>query len=915
MTRKKSPKINSITTAELEIICAEDTLTLTPNKRTCSNLTDRAVQFKMQEKKACKVPKIFDLDRWVRDRFSDLRMANIMPFSRSAIISEGAYAGYWIKEFCFDKTVCESLNVTDYLPSMMKADKIASRWKFGCDYICDTPLSSRYMYWRKNVYQQLKQSGFVTINQAIEMVIDAIYAGKLHVPKNVAIYSFDEIPPLYQDLFTAISEKAEFLRIEIQHDKKALWQKVQTQNKGEQYETVARWAYEFQMDNPAKRIAIVVPDMEANKNRIIRALDDLFKPQWSLDLQSYKLAYDVSLGDKLTSLSFINDALFTLSINQASENTESIARLFRIPSIKHFNIERFARLRYANKIVTSGTLEAPLSTIYMHQECPLQIRKRLANFEDILTSAPVEQLPSEWSRTFSEALDSLGWLRDAGSSEKISNGIDGLNECFDKLAGLDLHVGMIGRNVAHNILASYCEYHTVNASVGDTPISILGTLEAAGLEYDAFWVVDCNADVFPSMVSLNDCLPLKLQADLEAPHSSVQREFDYTNRLFDRYKSSCSNLYTSFVLENEKSVKMKPAYVLDSIEEIPSISSLICEDVTTRKELHYQRFSVVRTTDLEPAPVKLTGDNQKVIKGGTSVIDSIQHCSMGAYIKHELGFKQISSNSSIGYTAVERGDVLHEALEYFWGSVIKLTEARGNLTDHETLISLTDQEMELLVDEGIETGFFWVARDDVPPMLKGSEKQLLKRTLIEWLETEKERAPFNVVAIEMTKTIQLGDYSVKVRLDRVDDVILGNSNIAIAIDYKSGENDINQAMASKFKSQLPLASLPSTSTNMTGKTRPVFTGEIGAVGYANVRLNGSALSGIGRDDSLLDFGVSDANNHRSRSAPKGWTELQTHWKEKMVDSIKNYAEGRLTYTPSKKACEFCPNKNFCEYSV
>jgi probable DNA repair protein len=915
MSPKITSKINSITSAELDVICADNTLTITPNKRTCSNLTDRSVEYKMKDKKACKVPDIFDLDRWIRESFNTLRMANIAPFSRAAIITESAYAGYWVKEFSFDTTICESLNVKDYLNPMIKADKIASRWKFGHDYDCDTPLSGRYKEWRKSVYSQLSSSGFVTINQAVDMIINAIQRGEITLPENVAIYSFDEIPPLYQALFDVLAEKSKLIKIEVQNDKQSVWKKLGVQNKSAQYETVARWAMEYYTNNPGKRLAIVVPDMEANKKRIIRELDDLFKPQWTLDLQSYKLAYDVSLGDKLTSFSFVNDALFALSIDTAKDSIDTMARLFRIPSIKHFNIERFTRHKYANKLLNDGAFESSLRKIYMHQECPLQIRKRLVDFDDIMQLTPNLQLPSEWAKTLSAALDSLGWLRDAGTSEYISNGIDGLKECFDKLGSLDMHLGAIDKILAHKLLSSYCEFHTVGASVGDTPISIFGTLEAAGLQFEAIWVVDCNAGVFPSMVSLNDCLPLALQKETGAPHSSVAREFEYTNRLFDRYKSSCSNLFTSYVNEDEKNVLVSPAYVLESVESIPSISEIIYDDLMSRKQLHYKRFDVVSNLDTECAPVKYADGKYRVLKGGTTLVDDTLRCSMGAYIKHELGFREISINRSIGYTSKERGDIFHEALEFFWSEVKKLTVLNNKANDHETLCTLSYPEIVSLVDEGVETGFFWVARDDVPVMLQSSEKKLVMRTLLQWLEMEKGRTPFNVVAIEMTKTIMLGDYAVKVRLDRIDEVILPNNNIAVAIDYKSGENEINQTLATKFSSQLPLASLPSISSKRSAKELPVYDGKINAIGYANIRLNNANISGIGLGEDLVDLGVSDASKHRGKSAPKGWEELKAHWNNRMISSISDYASGKLTYTPSTKACEFCPNSNFCNYAV
>lgn len=915
MATKVKAKIDSITTAELDTICAEDTLTITPNKRTCANLTDRAVAYKMKEKRACKVPEVYDLERWIRESFSSLRMANIAPFSRAAIISESAYAGYWVREFSFDETVCKSLNISDYLNPMIKADKIATRWKFGTEYICDTPLSGRFKLWRQRVHARLSSGGYVTINQALEMLIKAIKDGQLKIADNVALYSFDEVPPLYSDLFNVLASKSNVINIEVQHDKIANWKKVSTKNKSDQYETAARWALQYHTHNPHKRLAIVVPDMEANKKRLIRELDDLFKPQWTLDLQSYKLAYDVSLGDKLTSFSFINDALFTLSINTEKENVENIARIFRMPSIKHFNIERYTRHKFANTVMDNGAFEKPLSSAYMHQECPLQIKKRLSDFDDVMNSGLSVQLPSEWAKKFSNALDALGWLRDAGSSEHISNGIDGLKECFDKLANLDLHLGAIDMSLAHKLLCSYCEYHTVNASVGNTPISILGTLEAAGLEYDAFWVVDCNADVFPSMVSLNDCLPLYLQQEKGAPHSSVQREFEYTNRLFDRYKSSCSQLYTSYVVENEKCVEVKPAYILEFVEFVPSLDEIICTDVHSRKQLHFQSFDVVKEIDTRSVSVKTSIDGLKTIKGGSLLVQDAMNCKMGAYIKHELGYKEINCIKSIGYTPQNRGDIVHEALEHFWTEIKKISLQSSSATDHETLISLPEQDISALLEEGVESGIFWTARDDVPVMLRNSEKELVLRTLHMWIEKEKERTPFNVVGIEMNKVVPLGEFTVKIRIDRVDQINVANNDLAVALDYKTGENNIKQALASKFASQLPLASLPSLSTMRRAKGRPIYDGEISGVAYANVCLNNTSVSGIGRGSDLIDFGIADVTKHRSRSAPKDWDKLKEYWKGKMIQSVTDYASGKLTYTPSIEACAYCPIRNYCEHTA
>ena len=94
-------KVDDITEVELANICSAKTLTITPNQRTCSNLRDRAVMFKLKDKNACKVPDIQALSSWVNETFNKLRMKNISPFNKLAIIPSNLQIAYWVKAICF----------------------------------------------------------------------------------------------------------------------------------------------------------------------------------------------------------------------------------------------------------------------------------------------------------------------------------------------------------------------------------------------------------------------------------------------------------------------------------------------------------------------------------------------------------------------------------------------------------------------------------------------------------------------------------------------------------------------------------------------------------------------------------------------------------------------------------------------
>jgi ATP-dependent helicase/nuclease subunit B len=113
------------------------------------------------------------------------------------------------------------------------------------------------------------------------------------------------------------------------------------------------------------------------------------------------------------------------------------------------------------------------------------------------------------------------------------------------------------------------------------------------------------------------------------------------------------------------------------------------------------------------------------------------------------------------------------------------------------------------------------------------EKSRLQKLLGQWLEEEKQRAPFEVVNLESKSSLRFGDLEISLRLDRVDRI---GSKLLI-IDYKSGlVKPSSWAGERPADPQLPMYLLASNPA---------------ANGCAFAQIRGGAIKFVGNSDSQL----------------------------------------------------------------
>jgi ATP-dependent helicase/DNAse subunit B len=144
-----------------------------------------------------------------------------------------------------------------------------------------------------------------------------------------------------------------------------------------------------------------------------------------------------------------------------------------------------------------------------------------------------------------------------------------------------------------------------------------------------------------------------------------------------------------------------------------------------------------------------------------SVIKDQAACPFRAFATHRLGARE-PDVADLGISKAERGTVAHEALDLLWQQLNTQTE----------LLALPQREIALLVERSVsaalDTRLSRRQRSKSFDRARALEQERWERLLLEWLEVEKHRPPFQVVERELSQKVKVGELEIEIKADRLD---------------------------------------------------------------------------------------------------------------------------------------------------
>ena len=179
--------------------------------------------------------------------------------------------------------------------------------------------------------------------------------------------------------------------------------------------------------------------------------------------------------------------------------------------------------------------------------------------------------------------------------------------------------------------------------------------------------------------------------------------------------------------------------------------------------------------------------------------------------------------------------------------------------------------------------------------LKAEEERTIN-LVMDWLEMESKRQPFQVAEVEKKDIIVVGDLTLKVRADRIDDVAGGK----LLIDYKTGEVSTTSWDGPRPEQpQLPLYAAFGHAENL-----------VGAV-FAQLRRPTLAFKGRIDDPGK---NLSDKLDTRKSLRTEPFTDdLVEEWRTTLLDLSASFVSGEAQVNPHvyPKSCQYCPLSGVC----
>ncbi len=762
---------------------------------------------------------------------------------------------------------------------------------------------AQFRCWRSRFLARCQAERLIDGARLNAALIDHLHDASAALPEVIAFAGFDHITPLEAKFQAALRARGCTLYTLTESfpapgTAPALFA---ADHQAHECLSVARWATETLQRHPDARIGIVVPDLASYRNPLTDALEDMLDPALVRARHAaHERPFNISLGQPLSTMPVVRTALTLLRVLGQPHAVEQslISALLHSPYWSA-RTEADARARLDAGLRDSVAPQAPLQRYrsyahYLFEKQDLAAPHTQAYLQALQSAAPglgnQSRLPSAWRRTMQSLLGQCGWLADGhlGSAEFQTR--EAFAKELGKLAQLDQITGKITFNRALSLLSQLCSERLFQPQTrGTPPIQILGALEAAGLEFDAVWVMGLSDNVWPPAAKPNPLLPAEAQRAAGSPNACATVQLDFARRIQQRLLRSAPEIRISYPRQAQ-AVVLQPSPLINDFGPATALPPA-CALWAQHALAHNLPLAAI---DDARAPAIAEGAK---VSGGTGLLRAQAICPAWGFYQYRLGAKSLAEPIE-GLDPRKRGTLVHDTLEIFW----KATH------DLATLQSMSDATRRTAIAEATDAVLSKFNADQKQEALKprqtALERQRLIRLIDAWLQLEARRKEdFCVLEAEGARDVIIEGIAAHMRIDRIDQLADGRT---IIIDYKTGASidTKNWARDRITEPQLPIyaAIAEGSHSNIAG------------VAFGLVHIAGLGFKGITQEDQLLPgvHGIDSDKGRRYFAADTfpDWPSLLAHWSQAIHQVAREIREGdagvRLTAEADIAYCEVKP---------
>lgn len=758
-----------------------------------------------------------------------------------------------------------------------------------------------FLGWRREFTRRCDARGWLDAARLPGLVRDLIAAGQGELPAQVTFAGFDRFTPAEAALRAALADRGVTVDDQPQPaSAPRLAQTIPCDGAPAECRAVAAWAKAMLTAHPQYRLGIVAPNLAEVRDPLAFALDDALHPEALLPgAAAIPRRYNFSLGQPLTAQPLAQAALDLLALGCRRDHEQApLGELLRSPywsagtgeadsraridAAMRRELEYFtdlpALVRLAKRLFASEGLSSPA------------LLRQLEDFIDATAKAGARRLPSAWARSFEDWLRCLRWPGD----RPLDSGEFQAREAFrDTLAGLGRYddiLGPIGAGEALRRLAQAAGERVFQPETRGAPaIEIMGVLESTGLTFDALWVMGMNDHAWPAPARPNPLLPAELQRRAGTPHASAEVELAFAATVHRRLLAAAPEVSFSWMRQDGNRLLRPSPLVAGLIESLAPVA-----ESASRPTISLERLADTQAPSVAPG---------EKVPGGTGLLKAQAVCPAWGFYQYRLGAKALRPAVE-GLDAMERGTLVHGALEHFWQAV----------AGRAALLALDAAAEKAHIAEAVAAAladFEEASHRQLPARFRELEALRLGRLLAAWLAVERQRPPFTVVAREQEVTLEIEGIQVRTVIDRIDRLEDGG---LVVLDYKTGQriDTRNWAEARITEPQLPIYAAIAV---------PQAGGQpVAGVAFARVVLDEPGFAGVGAAKGLLP-GITGLDDPKRRSftgdAFPDWPAVLRHWHERIQAVAAEVGAGeaavRFSDPQGLAYCEVVPLLRLAEY--
>ena len=740
------------------------------------------------------------------------------------------------------------------------------------------------------------------------------------LPRQIFTAGFDIVTPQQQRFFSACSTLGVAVRpvLSANVQAKSPCQRIEFTTEDAELRGCAAWARQRLADNPQTRIGIVVPDLRAKRSAVARALTDAVQPmqraQTLRAVSGVETGFNISLGLALNEYALVYDALslIAFSQNRATPFLE-VSALLRSPFITGASREIGPRARLdaalrevvATEISLFGLQRKLKLVSFAHvartvAECPtlLTVIDRVASLD--APTAARKPSPRDWSRHFGQVLLAWGFPGDETLDSTDYQVLEKFRDALGKLATLDAVQPRMRADEALNHLRSIVAETVFQPEQGnvEAPIQVLGILESAGQSFNSLWVTGLHEDAWPLAARPNPFIPAVLQRAAGVTEASAATSLALDKRITEGWRTCASEVVFSHAETGDGSKageQQRAASALTRDVAASELFLLVGENAAT----DYAR-ALFLNFQQEPIPVTPLAALPKPTKvgGGATVLRDQATCPFRAFARHRLSARALGT-PEVGLDAAERGTLLHRVLSLVWTRL--KTHAQLMATNEAAINKLVSEIVANAISEAHNKGM-----DSLTGRFAEIENARLCRLVVEWLNYERVRTPFEVVACEQARDVSLSGLSMQLRLDRLDRLDDGTHAL---IDYKTGVAKIAGWLGERpDEPQLPLYFQTSEHA-------------VSALAFARVKRGARGkvfgFDGVSAAENLLlDVGPIENKFGMEKKGYVSWDVLTAEWEASLNTLVKNFIDGDAEVDPKNGSltCKQCDLQSVCRIS-